>query len=178
MESEVSQKHFTFKEIEIDGDLQSFCDKLVAIGYSFEYFTDDHQSAVLTGSFAGKDYCEIHVINSKLIDKVWKVLVYVPSRANWSLLKQDYEFFKSVCQKKYGKPDSYEFFQHPYVEGGGKELKALENEMCTFSSFWIMKSGSITVEIQSFMQVSISYEDAINLGLLSAAEEEAAALDI
>ena len=178
MESVVGQKHFTFRDIEIDGDLQSFCDKLVAIGYSFEYFTDDRLPAVLTGTFAGRDYCEIYVINAKLIDKVWKVVVYIPSQASWALLKQDYDFFKGVCQKKYGNPESYEFFQHPYVEGDGKELKALENEMCTYSSYWSMKSGSVAVNIKSFKQVSIVYEDALNVDLKDVAEEEAATSDI
>ena len=41
-----------------------------------------------------------------------------------------------------------------------------------------MKSGSVAVNIKSFKQVSIVYEDALNVDLKDVAEEEAATSDI
>lgn len=184
MESEVKQKYFEFKGIEIDGDLQSFCDKLVAIGYCLDLSDDNptttpgNSLAFLTGTFAGKDDCKIMVVESKLINKVWLVVVDLPVQACWSLIKQEYGLFKSICQKKYGEPKSFEYFTTPYSEGDGKEMEAIMNDMCDYKSFWIMKGGAVILSITNEKQVSISYEDAINCKLRIAAEEEAASLDI
>lgn len=179
MESKSDLEHLSFKEIEIDGDIQSFCSKLETVGFIFDdYFDDRHNIALLKGSFAARDNCDICVYNSEYINKIWKVVIFLPICQDWFSLKADYLYFKKIYSKKYGVPESFEFFMHPYFDGDGKEIKAIENGKFGYSSFWTVPTGTISLLISEFKQINIGYEDKINSNLKISAENEIAEMDI
>jgi hypothetical protein len=152
--------HIKFRDIAVDGELSQFVSKLKNIGYSLESTTKDNAS-ILKGTFLGKKG-DLFVISSPKTKTVWKVAFYFREDDSWKSLKYDYESLKEQLTKKYGEPESFEFFSNPYYEGDGYETQALKKDKCTFVSYYITKIGSIKLEISSFCQILISYEDKIN----------------
>ena len=156
-----AQEHMTFKDISMDCDLTTFVSKLEAKGYTTDLIQDN--GAALSGDFAGKKDCTILVVctaNSKL---VWKVGVKFPERTSWSSLKSEYKSLKESYSKKYGIPESFEFFSKPYYEGDGYELQALRLEKCHYASFYNTPAGGISLEINADKRILVTYEDNINI---------------
>ena len=171
-----AQEHMTFKGVPMDCNLATYVAKLEAKGYKTVY--TDETGSVLTGSFAGKDDCEIYVISTGVSKLVWTVVVYFPEETSWSSLKSEYNSFKQSYTGKYGVPESYEFFSSPYYEGDGYELQALGVEKCTFASYFTTTSGNITLRIGKKGQVQVAYEDAINVEIWKAEKAQIVTNDI
>lgn len=169
-------EHLTFKGIEINGNLSDIKKRLEMNGFSFVCEVDN--GLVMEGNFAGYSNCEILVLNSLYTNCVWKIVVLLPQCSNWYNLKDDYNKLKEIYTKKYGKPDSYEYFTSPYEEGDGYELTALSSNNCTYLSFYNVSKGDISVSISQDERITLAYEDGINSKLESEARNNQADLDI
>ena len=81
----------------------------------------------------------------------------MPENNNWYSLKSEYERFKVMFTKKYGKPDSYEYFTEPYEEGDGYEHTALSVGKCSYISFFTLPLGTISLRISESLLDKIKY---------------------
>ncbi len=168
--------HMTFKGVPICGHVDALRQKLEELGYAFTGYFEN--GVMLNGEFAGKSGCEIYIIGSICTQQAWKIIVYFPEHKNWYALKNEYFEYKERFMKKYGIPDSFEYFEDPYEEGDGYELSALYNEKCSFKSFFKTDKGYITVSMASSSCVSIDYEDSISADLAATEKESKANFDI
>lgn len=157
-----SQEHMKFKDIPIDGSINTFAQKLINIGYKMHKTMGD--VIILQGNFVNKE-CDIYIVGSVKTKIVWRVLVYLPEISDWYSIKSNYFDLKKQFQYKYGEGKSFEFFSKPYYEGDGFEMQALGVEKCTYVTFFKTESGDISVDISKYKQISISYEDKINCEL-------------
>lgn len=154
-------EHLLFRDVEINGTVNDVCSALSQLGYSAP-IPIDGGSVIVQGDFAGVANCELLVLRSRYEDYVWKIIVIMPENNNWYSLKSDYERFKEMFRKKYGKPDSYEYFSEPYEEGDGYEHTALSVGKCSYISFFNVPLGTISLRISESGAISIAYEDKIN----------------
>lgn len=166
----LTHKYMTFKGVPFNCDMDTFVDRMEAIGYVKTLMQET--AAVLHGNFAGKDNCTIVVLATNKSKLVWKVVVHFPEQISWRSLKNEYEGFKDLYTKKYGDPNDIEFFDYPYEEGDGHELTALEMELCTYSSYFTTNQGTVVLSISSQKNVKVDYEDKINSEVWEAEKEE------
>lgn len=64
------------------------------------------------------------------------------------------------------------FFKEPYYEGDGCELLALVNDKCLCASIYMLKAGAITIQIENTCEVSVSYENRVNMNKAQQEKEE------
>ncbi|MCL3851445.1 hypothetical protein M1P97_09120 [Parabacteroides sp. GYB001] len=169
--------HLEFKDIQIDGNINSFVEKMKQNGFVLVTPMKDNLTA-MSGNFVGKK-CEIYILSTPKTKKACKVVVFLPESENWSDIKSDYFSYKDLYTKKYGDPkDSFNFFTKPYYEGDGYEMQALRKKKCTYASYWITDKGTIAVDISSSQQISFGYEDKINMSIYSQEQEAESINDI
>lgn len=164
-----TQEHMTFKNIPIDGNYKEFVKKMKGDGG--EVILEREGVVVLKYKFTGKP-CELFVLYTPKTNIVWKVAVSFDKYISWKSIKSDYFDFKDLYTKKYGNPDSFEFFSDPYYEGDGYEMQAIRNEKCTYTSFFEAENGYISVKIGTTESIFLSYEDKINSNISTKEEEE------
>lgn len=158
-------EHLTFKGIPIDGNLNTFVEKLKSDGFTLSKTLGE--TVILNGQFVNKN-CDVYVLSTEGSRTVWKVGVFLPEQESWYSLKSDYQSLKSAFIEKYGSPsNSYEFFSKPYYEGDGYEMTALRVKKCTYATFWNVSGGSLMIEINNNGKIVLSYEDAANSKIAS-----------
>lgn len=165
-----TNEYMTFKGISFNCDINTFASNMEAIGYTQVLMQE--RAAVYRGNFAGKDGCSIIVLATDTSKLVWKVVVEFPEQISWRSLKNEYNHYKELYTKKYGTPKDIEFFDYPYEEGDGHELRALELEKCTYSSYFTTNQGSVSLHINSQKNININYEDKINVDIWKAEKEQ------
>lgn len=117
-------------------------------------------------SFIGKfanEIVKLTVLASPRTHTVCKVFVLFPEKDTWAELKEDYFKKKRLYDSKYVKNSDFEFFNFPYEDGDGYELKAVKSDKCNFCTFFDEVGGHITVEIAPSLQIKITYEDSENI---------------
>lgn len=136
--SKPKQPHNNFRNIELDGHLEAFCDEMVALGYTRSLFYSK-QSHAATAEFNGRyggESCKIYVYTSAISNTVYAVRVLI-ERPTWQTIKQIYLKFKSLFEGKFGKPLKVtEKFTTPYKDGDGQEFSALQNGNGTYLSIF------------------------------------------
>lgn len=167
-EKSVLTKHFAFKNVEIDGSIQSVVDKLSQQG--FLKVSQEPFSAFLQGDFAGIKDCSILVKSSEYTNVVFTICVFLPECDNWWGLRVDYDDFKAKLTRKYGEPTSVEEFDDPYYEGDGYEKTAIENGKARYYSSFNLTNGIIRLSITS-RYVLINYIDRENKRLMEQAKD-------
>ena len=156
-------KHLLFKQFPINGDVNAFIQNLVQSGYCLsEPYNYTYHAASLTGSFAGNNDCTIAVIGTPKTHIACCVMIFMQEHHIWYTLKDQYEKIKNQLKKKYGTPESYEFFSEPYYEGDGSELTALWSDHCTYLSNFSTENGRVGVSMSKEAKVLIIYQDNIN----------------
>jgi hypothetical protein len=157
-------KHLLFKQFPITGDVKKFIQSLISSGYTMvEPYNYTYSAASLRGSFAGNNDCSIVVLGTPKSHITCCVMVFLQEHHIWYTIKDQYEKIKSQLTKKYGTPESYEYFMDPYYEGDGSELTALFSDHCTYLSMFNTSNGKITVSMTSEAKVMIAYQDKINI---------------
>lgn len=146
-----------FDGVSISGDFNTALQKFKSKGYVAETFPE---GAVLKGRVASNDI-EVYLFKTPKTHKVFKASVYLPKKNNWNDLKYQFNSYHNLFLEKYGKTtDRFQFFSNPYYEGDGYEMQAVENEKCTYSSYWSnLEGASYSVEITKYRQVKITYEN-------------------
>jgi hypothetical protein len=168
--------HMTFKGVPICGHIDTVRQKLESMGYTFNGYLDN--AVLLNGEFAGKSGCEIYILGSVGTQQAWKIIVYFPEHKSWHSLKDEYFQYKEIFTNKYGKPESFEYFEHPYEDGDGYELTALYNEKCSFQSFFKTENGYITIAMKTSNCIAIDYEDNTGAEIATKERESKVNLDI
>ena len=160
----LKEKHFSFKDIPINGSIKQFVKELKKQDFKLDDITD--VDAVLTGRFTG-ELVQLLVQGNK--ETVASVSVIFPERDSWKDAKAKYSYVKANLIEKYGQPKLVtEKFDEPYIEGSGDEIKALKEGKCTYQSNFSTDTGNgiIRIKIHSDMSVMLVYVDTINYLLL------------
>lgn len=162
-----------FNGVEIDGNIDKFVNKMKTKGFVYNKVEDN--VVIMLGKFIGEE-CRLYIVPTPKSKIVWKIAIFFGG-GTWESLKREYESVKDLFSKKYGKP-SHEgnFFKDPYCEGDGCELLALANDKCLYASVYMLKGGAITIQIESTCEVSVSYENSVNLDKAKQ-EREASAME-
>lgn len=156
-------KHLLFKQFPITGDVNSFINLLLKNGYSLaEPYNYTYNAASLMGSFAGNSDCQIGVIGTPKSHIACTVMIFLQEHHIWYSIKDQYEKIKNQLIKKYGSPESHEYFLDPYYEGDGSELTALYSQHCAFISTFDTPNGKVSVSMTGDAKVLIAYQDKIN----------------
>lgn len=156
-------KHLLFKQFPITGDVNTLIQALCSSGYRLEEpYSYTYHAAALIGPFAGNNDCSVLVVGTPKTHQAYAVMVYLQEHHVWHTIKSQYEQIKQQLTKKYGKPESYEYFLDPYYEGDGSELTALYSDHCTWSSYFKTTNGTISVSMTNNYKVLIVYRDKIN----------------
>ena len=135
-ENKPKQPHNNFRNIELDGHLEAFCDEMVALGYTRSLFYSK-QSHAATAEFNGRyggEPSTLYVHTTPTSNTVYAVRVIVECYS-WQILENKYLKFKKLFEEKYGSPMKVvEKFSTPYKKGDGRECEALQKGLCTYSS--------------------------------------------
>ncbi len=156
-------KHLLFKQFPITGDVNTFINLLVANGYRLaEPYNYTYNAASLIGSFAGNNECHVAVLGTPKTKIACTVMVFLGEHHVWYSIKGQYEKIKNQLSKKYGTPETHEFFLDPYYEGDGSELTALYSDHCTYMSMFNTPNGKVSVSMTGDAKILIAYQDNIN----------------
>lgn len=161
-----AEEHFKFQGIPIDGNIHNFVGKMKQLGYeeiSRENFNGE-ECVYMLGKFTGKD-AALYIWYTAKTKTVYLVDVYLEHAENWQYLKKAYFAYKQYLQSKYGKGESYEYFEAPYKEGDGKELKALREEKCIYTTLFYFSNGAASVDIFPNFEIRLQFADAVNHAL-------------
>lgn len=172
-----AQEHLTFKGIPIDGNLNSFVEKLKAKGFSQIVVNSD--GAMMEGEFGG-NICKTGIYVTRTSKKVHTVIVQVAESNSWFTLESTYNEYKSSLATKYGKGVSIEMFSSPYEEGDGYEMSALRLSKCHYSTRFKTSKGEIFLYISDTNggSVLLSYSDKANEALSEAEEKSLISSDL
>lgn len=159
------QEHLTFRGVPIEGDLNTFVGKLEKLGYRNLGIEPAPNTVVLTGEFTNKD-AMILVVSNENKQNVWKVGVLFDASDSWDYLVSQYDYYKELYTKKYGKPVSHiESFEKDYYKDSG-QLFALSQGWVKYESFFEVDNGDIKVSIAPFEYgkgtVVLEYQDKKN----------------
>lgn len=159
-----------FNGVEIDGNIDEFINKMKTKGFVFDK-AEENNVVIMLGEFIGQK-CRLYIVPTPKSKIVWKIAIYFGG-GTWESLKKEYESVRDLFSKKYGKPSREGiFFKEPYYEGDGCELLALVNDKCLCASIYILKAGAITIQIENTCEVSVSYENSVNLDKAKQEREE------
>jgi hypothetical protein len=165
-----AQEHLKFKNVPIDGSLNSFVQKLNDEGLALDLEKYSNQIAVLHGDFAGLSNCTFHILTTKS-GTVCKVMVTSDNYYSWRTVKSEYNKYKELYLGKYTYEAEYEFFSRPYYEGDGYELSAIALDKAHFVTFFKAEGGGITVRIGAINSskgfIRFIYEDDKNMNRYS-----------
>lgn len=152
--------HLKFKDIPIDGNINSFVNELKKQDYKI--LDVSQESAILTGKFTGEEVYIFVQATQKSI--VYGVTVVFNEKETWKSIKSQYENYKISLAKKYGEPiESIEKFDNDNIESIGMELYALKEERYNYFSFFgVNKDGVIKLSISPDAKLVINYADTIN----------------
>ena len=161
------QGHFQFRGVPIDGHLSDFVAKMKQLGY-IEKVQYEEGAVIMEGTFTGRD-AELYILYTPKSKTVYSVGAYLDKASSWYSLKELYTNYKKEFAKKYdGEGYSHEYFEPPYKEGDGKELKALEEEKCVYATFFPFNEGGVALNISRAGQLVIIYSDSQNQELYEA----------
>ena len=160
------QEHFQFRGAPIDGHLSDFVAKMKELGYTEKVQYED--GVIMEGTFTGRD-AELHILYTPKSKTVYSVEVYLDKASSWYFLKELYTSYKKEFAKKYeGEGYTREYFEPPYREGDGKELRALAEEKCVYATFFPFIEGEVVLKISRAGQLGIIYSDNQNQELYKA----------
>lgn len=154
-------QHIQFMGVPLNGTVKSFVTKMQNKGFTIDTKFDDG-NIMMRGTFTNRDI-ELFIFGTPESKQVYKVVIYYPKKETWKALKNDYFNVKALFDRKYELDSDYAFFMDPYDEGDGDEIEAVENDKCRFVSFYNATGGMIGVQISTYRQIKVTYEDEINI---------------
>ena len=164
-------KHFTFRDVIIDGPIKQFVNELKKQNFKLEDITD--VDAVLNGKFTGE---QVQLLVQGRKETVGSVSVIFPLRDSWPETKERYSYIKANLIEKYGEPKILtENFDEPYGDGLGNEKQALQEGKCTYECNFTSENGEGMIRLKIYVDMSIMlvYVDTANyLKLRAEAKKE------
>lgn len=148
MSAFAQQPHLKFKNLSIDGSVESFTEKLAADGFAIQEVSLNVSYKLLKGTFAGIEDCRIFVygLSSKA---AYEVEVNFPSSpAN----EGHYERLKKMYMYKYGKG-----VEETYYDVGMRAQRV--------RTIWSLSTGTILLYCGGADALVVKYTDAANAKL-------------
>lgn len=137
------EEYLEFMGIPIEGGVSSFVRKMQSKGFKIDTYVDNN-NVVLTGTFAGYQYCTVYVCgdDSKQMSHVY---VTFPVQNNWTELEQRYHTLKNNLQEKYGTPVSIE---ECIDENVTDKMAQLSNGECNYRAEFVVYDDADTENIK------------------------------
>jgi len=146
-----------FDGIKISGDFNTTLEKFKSKGYIVEDMS-------MEGAILSLKNTDVFLLKTLITNKVFRAVVFLPEKNNWADLKSEFNKYNISFTKKYGQSSCRSnFFNPPYKEGNGKEMKALASGDCKYWSNWESLNGaSYRVEISKHNKIKLTYENDAN----------------
>lgn len=161
----VAQGHLTFKGIPIEGTMSSFCQKLIAKG--FTKVRSDDKTTMFKGDFTGRN-ATVGVRATDNGQNVFAVVVLFEPSQEWDVLVNTYNYYKGLYTRKYGEPKASVEENPAYDESSSGKMIELYRGSVKWGSGWIVEGGEIEITIEKtdgFKEglVAIRYTDSQNV---------------
>ena len=159
-----AQEHLSFKGIPVEGSMKSFCIKLDSKGFTA---IDSQGSLTLfTGEFIGRNV-SVGVMSTNDGKNVFSVGVLFLASDDWQSLVKEYNYYKNLYERKYGKPLSCIENNPAQGDSNAALMGEVHNGTAEYVSIWKIADGSIVLKIvkSNFYegQVMISYINNENI---------------
>lgn len=163
----MAQKHMQFYGIPMTGSVTSFAQKLKSKG--FKIISRNTYGVALSGKFIGRN-AMISVVGTENGKNVTGVGVNFDPSDQWNELVRDYNYYKDLYKKKYGKP-SLEEENNPAISDSNTSLMyELREGRVKYQTEWVFNNGWIRIFISKTPNnldfnkgcVQIIYVDEIN----------------
>ena len=154
--------HMSFKNIEMNTPIDSFCLKLESEGYKI--IAECNEGVIMEGYFMEeKSNILIYGLPPQGVVSGVQVLLDIDNfTPTWASLEKKYYEYRKLLNEKYGSGECEEKFVHPYFNGCGDEIKAIKDGKCLYQSLFKAEGGCITLSFHELGLLSINYEDSIN----------------
>lgn len=159
-----SQEHLAFKGIPIEGNINSFCQKLKSKGFMQIHSQDNIR--LFTGNFTGRE-ATVGVVADQGGNDVYSVVILFPSNKEWNQLVNTYEYYKELYEEKYGTPTYHKEHNPSRMDSNDSLMIELNQGTVTYISIFEVPGGSIELSINKADeilkgQVVIRYKDSQN----------------
>ena len=159
-----AQEHLSFKGIPIEGNITTFCQKLMAKG--FTQIGMDKNAGLFVGDFTGRN-ATVAVVATDNGQDVHTVGVIFDKSDSWKVLVHTYEEYKNLYIEKYGQPSECVEYNPSHTETNTSQMLDLNEGKVTYTSIFNAPGGSITISIlgEKYKEgfVGIKYEDTQNV---------------
>lgn len=159
-----AQEHLSFKGIPIEGSITTFCQKLMAKGFS--QIGKEKNIRLFKGNFTGRN-ASVAVEATDNGQDVHTVYVIFDESDSWKVLVNTYEQYKDLYIEKYGQPSKCMEYNPSHTETNTSQMLDLNEGKVTYASIFNAPGGSITISIVAgkFYKgfVGIRYEDTQNV---------------
>lgn len=161
----MAQKHLTFKGIPIEGSMSSFCQKLVAKG--FTKVQGNEKATMFTGDFTGRN-ATIGVTATDDGQNVFAVVVLFDTSKEWNVLVNTYNYYKGLYTRKYGEPKAFVEENPADLDTNTSKMLQLYQGTVKWGSGWVVEGGEIEITIEKATEiyegmVVIRYRDSQNV---------------
>lgn len=161
----VAQGHLTFKGIPIEGTMSSFCQKLIAKG--FTKVGSDDKTTMFKGDFTGRNA----TIGVRATDdglNVFAVVVLFDTSKEWNVLVNTYNYYKGLYTRKYGEPKAFVEENPAGLDTNTSKMLQLYQGTVKWGSGWVVEGGEIEITIEKATEiyegmVVIRYRDSQNV---------------
>lgn len=160
-----ADEHLSFKGIPIEGNINSFCQKLRAKGFIQSQSTA--KARIFVGDFTGKD-ATIRIIADQSGENVYSVVVIFPSLEEWKSLVNTYDYYKDLYTEKYGAPTYLREYNPSYRDSNTALMYQLYQGTVEYKCVFKAPGGTIEICIEKAENnmagvVLITYSDSQNI---------------
>ncbi|MBP5517801.1 MAG: hypothetical protein J6X91_03990 [Bacteroidales bacterium] len=155
--------HLEFMGLPMAGSSTAFARSLKARG--FEEISDIQKMTEMTGTVDGLPV-EICLMRTPKTGLISRVALFRPNRGTWSELEAEYLHLKDSLLALYPYPAIEEVFDSPFKKGDGKEIQALQQQMCTYESDFYVNDDDVTIGIISVSIVGTEEDNSSRVMLL------------
>lgn len=161
----IAQEHLSFKGIPIEGSMTSFCQKLKAKG--FTTIGSKSNITLFSGDFTGRN-ASIGVTATDDRKNVFAVVVILDPSGEWNNLVNDYNYYKDLYTRKYGKPTISKENNPARSDSNTALMAEVHQGRVVYGSAWEVPGGDIQLSIEKtdgFYEgaVMIRYRDSQNV---------------
>ena len=153
----------TFKGLPVEGNYQSFAQKLIQKG--FKQIGATEEGIVLSGTFMTYSETMVIVCPASNSDIVSLIIATIDAGNKWADIENRYHNVVSVYKEKYGDPFRFiEDFSGADLSLDFLKLHALQEGTCRYRSEWHLNGGTIAVYLQYLngsYYVGCAYEDEL-----------------
>lgn len=141
----MAQEHLSFKGIPIEGSMTEFCQKLKDKG--FVYIISDNNVHVFSGDFTGHN-ATVGVYATNDGKNVFGVTVLFDPSGEWNTLVNNYDYYKELYTRKYGKPAVSKENNPALLDSNTALMAEVYQGTVVYGCVWEVKGGKIQLSIE------------------------------